>query len=232
VEAAAETEAAELDDAEAAAFHAVLGGELFEADDAVGEGLELEVAGGGGAVVEEEDGAMPADEELLEGEDLASVAEGISGEEAHFGEGVEDDAGGLVFFNDVEDGLGGFGELDFGRAEEGILLFTGESFFGARKFVKDEAVEVPVVGAGDGAEFFIGFREGDVESFFAFPGAVEEELEGEGGFAGAWVSLDEVEAVLGESSVEDIVQSLDAGRDEGGVGGGRCHGHSLQKPGQ
>ncbi len=113
--------AAKFGHAKAASFRAVFGGELFEGDDAVGDGVELFVGTFSGAVVKKQDGALAADEELLESENLAAIAEGVLGEEAHFGEGVENDAPGFDAFNGIEDGFGGFAEFDFGGVVHGEL---------------------------------------------------------------------------------------------------------------
>ena len=99
VVAAAEAAAAELHDAQAAAFGTVDGSELLQRDHAVGDAVELEVGSFRGAVVEQEDGALAADEELLERENLAAIAERVLREQPELGERIEDDAGRIDFFD-------------------------------------------------------------------------------------------------------------------------------------
>jgi hypothetical protein len=53
---------------------------------------------------------------------------------------------------------------------------------------------------GDLLELDVRFRERDVEDAFAVANAFEEKLQGEGGFAGAGIALDEVEVSLRISS--------------------------------
>ena len=78
----------------------------------------------GRPVVEEQDGDLLLLEELLEGEELAAVAERVAGEEPQFGEAVEDDVPGLDPLDRGEDGLGRVAEFGLGRVEDGRLAFA------------------------------------------------------------------------------------------------------------
>ena len=89
VVAAAEVAAAQLDDLQLPARLAVRRRLLLERDHAVGDALQLQVRALGGAVVEQEHRAVAADEELLEREDLAPVAQRALRQQAHLGERVE-----------------------------------------------------------------------------------------------------------------------------------------------
>src|SRR5262245_22149372 len=86
VEATAELDAAIFDDAESPAVGAILGIELLEHQDAMGDALHLQVMIGAGHVVEQEHGAGQAGEELLQREDLASIAERAAGQKSQLGE--------------------------------------------------------------------------------------------------------------------------------------------------
>ena len=145
--AAAEGHAAQLLDPQAAPLRAVLGRELLEVDDAVGEALQLQVGRVGGAVVEEDDRAAAAGEELLQGQDLAPVAQRVAGQQPHLGEGVEDDPRRLDLLHDVEDALRGLVQLDLGGVEEGVVAL--QPLLAGRQLVEADAVEGPAVGAGD-----------------------------------------------------------------------------------
>ena len=72
---AAERHAAQLVDAQPAAFGAELVGELLEHDDAVGDALQMVVSRAAGAVVEHQDGAIAIAEELLQRQDLSAIAQ-------------------------------------------------------------------------------------------------------------------------------------------------------------
>ena len=122
VVAAAVLLAPELRDAQPPPLGAVLGRELLQADDPVGDALELQVFRLGRQVVEQEHRAFPADEVLLEGQDLSPVAERVLGEQAHLRERVDDDPPGLDALDLGEDGLGGDAQLDLGRLEHGVLV--------------------------------------------------------------------------------------------------------------
>ena len=65
---AAKVEAAELGDAQPPSLGAELGGELLQPDDTMLDAVQLEVALLRRAIVEKPHGALPAAEELLQGQ--------------------------------------------------------------------------------------------------------------------------------------------------------------------
>ncbi len=81
---------------------------------------------GGRAVVEEQDGDLLLLEELLEGEELAAVAERVAGEEPELGQAVEDDVPGLGPLDLGEDGLGRVAEFRLGRVEDRRLALADQ----------------------------------------------------------------------------------------------------------
>ena len=111
--------APELRDPQPPPLGAVLGRELLQAHDAVGDALELQVLRLGRQVVEQEHRAFPADEELLQGEDLPAVAERVLGQQPHLRERVDDDPPRLDPLDLGEDGLGRLAQLDLGGLEHG-----------------------------------------------------------------------------------------------------------------
>ena len=105
--------------------------------------------------------------------------------------------------------------------------FTPEDF---------EAIERPAVRQANLPEFFGGFGEGDIEDTLAAANAFEEELEGKGGFAGAWIAFDEVEVAGRKAAVEDVIEAGDAGVEASGrglavIGGNRGRRGHLVRPG-
>ena len=79
----------------------------FEADDAMGDALDLEIAAVACVVVDEHDGGMSTDEELLQRQDLSPVSEGFGRQHAHFRKRVNDDARGSVPRDLFDDALYG-----------------------------------------------------------------------------------------------------------------------------
>ena len=93
VVAAAVVDAAQLRDPQAPALAPrTRASQLLQAHDPVGEALQLQVRpSADGQVVEQEHRAAPADEVLLERQDLPAVAERALGEQPHLRERVEDE---------------------------------------------------------------------------------------------------------------------------------------------
>ena len=145
VVAAAVLLAPELRDAQPPPLGAVLGRELLKAHDPVGDALELQVFRLGRQVVEQEHRAFPADEVLLEGQDLPPVAERVLGEQPHLRERVDDDPPGLDALDLGEDGLGGDAQLDLGRLEHGVLVVRLKLRFRRDQLQNVDAGERPAV---------------------------------------------------------------------------------------
>ena len=104
------------------------------------DAVELDVAGVGASVIEHQDGARAGREEMLQGQDLAAIAERVLRQEAQFGEAVEDDArwpGSLDAFHHAADRLAQF---DFGRIQDRLLGGDVESIF-ADEFEQLDAVK-------------------------------------------------------------------------------------------
>ena len=114
---AAERDAAHLGDAKPSPLGPVVERQLLEKYDAVGDGMQLQIVHMRGQVVEQQDGALAAGKEVLEGQDLTAIAQGVLRQQAHFRQAVEHHAYRPVLANLLEDHLGGFGELDLGGME-------------------------------------------------------------------------------------------------------------------
>jgi hypothetical protein len=152
----------------------------------------------------------------FEGEDLTAVFEGIAGQHAQLGEGIEDEALGADLIDLPEDAGNGVGEFDFRGMEDGVLRLRPEVVFGGNHLEDLEVFRVPAMRAGNLLELAAGLREGDIEGALVIADALEKELEGEGGFAGAGIAFDEVEMALRESAKEDVVEAGDAGMEAAG----------------
>jgi hypothetical protein len=86
--AAAELDAAHFQDVYTPPFLAEFLGNLLQADHAVGDTVQVLVRLAG-LIVEQQYGAGAGREELLEGQDLAAVAQRILRQQSHFGQAVE-----------------------------------------------------------------------------------------------------------------------------------------------
>ncbi len=100
--------------------------------------------------------------------------------------------------------------------EERALLAGLHRLLGGGKFPHGDAVEIPAVAAGDGAQLVDGFRERDVEDFFAATVAFKQVLQRKRGFADARVALNEVEVVRRQSAAQYVVEPSNTGKDQVG----------------
>jgi hypothetical protein len=171
--AVAEGDAAHLAHPQAPALAAVAGRELLQRQHAVGEALELEVAGGGARVVEQQHRAALAGEVVLEGQDLPPVAQRVAGQQAHLGERVEHHPHGAHPLHGVEHRAGGLGKLHLRGVEEGVLRVGLEALLGRLQLADGDAVERPAVGGGHVPQLLLGLGEGGIDPRLAIAGARE-----------------------------------------------------------
>jgi hypothetical protein len=92
VKAFAEFGAAQLADFQTAPLDPEVTLQALQHHHAMGDALELEIIPFGGPVVEEKHSAFPSSEVTLEPKDLPTITQGIAGQHAQLGEGVEDHA--------------------------------------------------------------------------------------------------------------------------------------------
>ena len=185
--------------------------------------LDLQVVVGLRAVVEEQHRAPAAGEELLQREDLAAIAQRIAREQTQFRHRVEHDAGRLDLVHFGEDRLRGFAELDLGRVKDGIALVGLEIPLGGNDFADLHAREVPAMRGGDRAQFFLGLGKGDVEHRFAAGCSGAQELQCQRRLARTRNAFDDIKAVGRQASVQDVVETRDAGIEESGRRGDVLH---------
>ena len=168
VKAAAELLAAIFDHPHPPPLGAVIGRELLQPDDPVGDAVHGLVVHFGGEVVEHDDGAAVAREIMLERQHLAPIAKRALREQPDFRQAVDDDAIGLVLLDRLEDALGGLAELEVGRIEQALLLVLVEQAFRRHQLVDGVGLgERPAVGGGAFAQLRLGFRQGDVQAALA-----------------------------------------------------------------
>jgi hypothetical protein len=80
------------------------------------------------------------------------------------------------------------------------------------ELVELDAVERPAMRRRRGPQLLGALRQGDVEALLAVRDAVEQELQGERGLAGAGRALEQVEPPLGQAAGQDVVEPGDPGR--------------------
>src|ERR1700761_3919960 len=88
-----------------------------------------------------------------------------------------------------------------------ILRIGAQIFVGGDHFVNRERVGPPAVGHGDLFQFEFRFRQRDVQAPLSLARSFQEELKGERGFAGAWVTLYQVQVPFWETTFKDIVET-------------------------
>ena len=65
------------------------------------------------------------------------------------------------------------------------------------------------MGCGAVAQLLLGFREGDVEAFFARPGAFQKELQGQGRLAGTGWAFEQEQPTFRQPTMQDVVEAGD-----------------------
>ena len=172
VEARPEVAAPHLDDLEPPPHSPVIGRVPLHADDAVGDAVQVRVAHVAGLVVDEQDRAVASGEELLEGEDLAAVAERVLRQQPQLGHRVEHQPGRPGLLGLGEDGLDRLAKLDLGGVVHRVPGVGLEAFLGGDDLDDLDALQRPAVGRGRGPEFLLALGEGDEQAGFAEPGAL------------------------------------------------------------
>ena len=204
---------------------------LLQADDAVRQALELQVAAEGAAGVDQHGGDAAVGDVGLEAEQLAPVARGIRGEVADLEQAVVDDAPGAVAGDRLLDRDAGAVQPDVGGLEDGLVAHPLEGVLRVQ-LLDHEAVERPAMRGGDLGEFGARLGEADIEHGLSPPQPGAQELQPEGGLAGAGRTLHEIDARPGQPAAEDLVEAGDArGERPAGPGhGARPVRHGLSFP--
>ena len=145
MEAAAKPDAAHFDHAKPPPLRAVIDGELLEHHDAVRNRVQLQVVLGRREVVEQHDRAFAVGEEMLQGQDLAPVAQRVLGKQAQLGQAVEHHAGGIDALDLLEDEIGRFAQLHLGGMEHRELAVRIERRLRWHQFEDLDALERPAM---------------------------------------------------------------------------------------
>ena len=213
VVAAAKTAAAKLHDAESATFGAIDRRELLKRNDAVGNALQLKVRAFGGAIIEQKHGALATDEELLQGENLTTIAKRVLGQQPQLGERVENDAARIRF---LPPHRGPSSVVSVNSTSDGWYIVTCDSPSRSALFGNQlndlDAVERPAMRGGAGGQLLLGFGERDVEAFLAGFDAFEKVLERKRRLARPGIPIDEIEAMGNQPAVQDIIEARYASR--------------------
>ena len=207
----AELCAAQLLDLQAAPLDAIFPFCAFHQNHAVGDALELLIVAFAGAIVQQQHGAFASGKILFQAQNLTAITEGVARQQTQFRERIEHHADRLQSLDFRHDGVGGVGHFDFGRIEDRVLGLRPELRLIGSQFKYFDLIERPVVRIGDLQQFRFRFRKSDVEALLATTDTLHEELHGNGGLAGSWIALDEVEVITGESPSQNVVQARDPG---------------------
>ncbi len=147
---------------------------------------------------------------MLQRQDLAPVAQRVLRQQPHFRQAVEHDAHRRLLVDLLHHALGRLAKLDFRRMENGLLAIRVEVHV-VDQLEHRDAVERPAMAVGHRGQFLGGFRQRDVQPFFALFRAFQQELQRQRGLAGARRALDQVDPAGREAAAQDVVESGDAG---------------------
>ena len=208
---AAKADAAILDDANAPPLGAVFRIAQVEQDHAMRNALYLQVVVRLRSIVEHEDRAVASGKELLEREDLPTIAKRIAGKQPQLREGIEYDPRRLDRVHFGQDRSRGVAQFHLGRVKDRIGLVGLKIAFRWNDFTDLHACEVPAVRRSHRSQLVLGFGERDVEDRFPIPGAFAQKLQRERGLAGARHALDEVQPVGRQPAAQYEVETVDPG---------------------
>ena len=122
---------------------------------------------------------------------------------------VNDEPIGPLAIDEIGELLDGAGELDLARMEDGVLLVRGERGLFGDELCDREKRGVPAMGASGAFELGAGLRECDVKGFLATGDAGEDELHGDGGFAGAWIAFEKVHLPRRQAAEKNLIEAGD-----------------------
>ena len=127
--AAAELDAAHLHDAQPSALGTELARRLLQRDHAVGDAVELHVAGSEVRSSSSSTVQLRAGEELLQRQDLAAIAQRVLREQTQLRQAVEHDAVRLEVVDAVDDLPHRLAEFDLGGMQDRLLAVRVEAEF-------------------------------------------------------------------------------------------------------
>jgi hypothetical protein len=155
----------------------------------------------GGEVVEQHHRRAEFHEIMLDRQNLPTIAQRTLRQQPDLGQAVENHPAWPAAFYRLENLLGGFAEFEIGRIEQALLLLRIQQAFGRQQLEYLDAIaQRPAMRRGAGAQFTLGFRQRDVEAFFAGARAFEQELQRHGGLAGTRRALYQEQVTAGKSA--------------------------------
>jgi hypothetical protein len=155
------------------------------------------------ALLDEDHRGAERTEVLAKLQHLPPVAQGIAREELHVGERVEHHPLRLLARGHVDDRLRDVLQLDVSRREERVLGVR-ERLRGAaaREVQHVDAGEVPAVRARGRVELRLGLGKRAPHHLLSALRALDEELQGERGLAGAGAAFEEIELVSRQAAAQ------------------------------
>ena len=114
--------AAQLDDFDLPPCYSIRTSDLLQANDTVGDALQLHVAAFRGAVIQQQYGGVAANKKMLQGEQLTAIAHWIRRKQAKFGQGIDHQAIWLHIVNELCQLLNGVCKLNFAGVKDRVLL--------------------------------------------------------------------------------------------------------------
>jgi hypothetical protein len=151
-------------------------------------------------LLHEQHGTAAFREVVTQSQNLAAVVEHIARQMTDVGERVKHYACRSDTIYRLEDGPGRLRQLDIGRRKKGISLFLFQSFLGNREVEHLDGVDIPPMRHGGVPQFALRFREGDPQTSLAGLESADEEMKADGRFAGARISLNQIEVTAGETA--------------------------------
>src|SRR5882757_5352659 len=156
------------------------------------DALQLQIPGLCSSIIQHQGGAIPADQKLLERQDLTTVAQWTLGEKPQLGERIEYQASWLDPFDGLENFTRRLRQIDLGGMEHRELALAVEFALIGYQLDNLNSRQRPSMGIGAGLEFLGGFRQRDVKTALSGAHALLEKMQRQRGLARAWIAVDEI----------------------------------------
>jgi len=176
VEAALELAPAQLEHPQSPSVAAKHQRLLLQPHDAVRKAVQAGLLDFLGHVVEEEGGAVEFGQEVLQGQDLAAVAQRALREQPDLGDAVEHHAMRLQPLDLLHHHVDRFAELEVGGVKHGLVALRVERQLRRHQLEDIDAVQRPAMAGRAGDQLGARLRERDVEAALAAVAPIHQEL--------------------------------------------------------
>ncbi len=174
------------------------------------DAVQLQIIGPGAAIIEDQHRSLAVRKELLDGQQLPPVTDGITGQQPQLRHGIDHDHRRVQPLDLFQNAPHRVRQLHLGGIEDRVLTGAGRVRFFRNQLQHLHPGDVPAVRGGGAAQLFGRLRQRDVEGRHALDRASEKKLHGECRLASARLALQQIHAARRQAASKNIVQSRGA----------------------